>query len=608
MKNLLNILSYLKNYWLPATLMVVFNLLTTIFSAFSVLSVVPFLDILFETSSEQIPAVPPAFSFSSETLLATTNYWLYQFIQHYGKPQALLMVCIAVVATFLLKNITRYIAMANLAVIRTGVVRDLRQSIYQKILRLPLSYYSDERKGDILTKSTSDVFEVEWSIIGSLEMLFREPINFVVFFALLLKINWELTLFVLLLLPVSAFLISRLGKSLKNAAKRGQSKLGEVLSVLEETLGGMRIIKAFNAEEHTAGKFNSHNNAHFSLMKRLYRRQYLASPISETMAAITTAIILYFGGNLIISGETAFDGKFFIAYLILFSQLIPPAKSFSDAFVKVQRGQASADRINEILDADDRILEDENPVDLTDFKNEIRFVDVSFKYETDWVLKGINLTIKKGETVALVGPSGGGKSTLADLVPRFYDTSQGDILLDGVSIKKVKVKNLRALMGVVSQESILFNDSIRNNIALGKWSASSEEVEKAATIANAHEFIVQMEQGYETGIGERGMKLSGGQRQRLSIARAVLKNPPILILDEATSALDTASESLVQGALNELMKGRTSLVIAHRLSTIQHADRILVVKDGEIVEEGAHADLIAQNGVYKKLYDLQSFD
>jgi ABC-type multidrug transport system fused ATPase/permease subunit len=608
MKNLINILSYLKNYWWPVALMVIFNLLTTIFSAFSVLSVVPFLDILFETNADQIPAAPPPFSLSSETLLATTNYWLYEFIQYYGKPKALFLVCIAVVFTFLLKNLTRYIAMANLAVIRTGVVRDLRQSIYQKILRLPLSYYSDERKGDILTKSTSDVFEVEWSIIGSLEMLFREPINFIVFFTLLLKINWELTLFVLLLLPVSAFLISRLGKSLKNAAKRGQSKLGEVLSILEETLGGLRIIKAFNAEAQTQTKFTNHNNAHFSLMKRLYRRQYLASPISETMAALTTAIILYYGGNQIISGDTAFDGKFFIAYLILFSQLIPPAKSFSDAFVKVQRGQASADRINEILHADDKIVEPDNPSRITGFNQKIEFVNVSFGYEKELVLKNINITINKGETVALVGPSGGGKSTLADLVPRFYDVSEGDILVDGISIKNIKVTDLRALMGIVSQESILFNDSVHNNIALGQMNASEQEVIQAAKIANAHAFIEQMEEGYHTGIGERGLKLSGGQRQRLSIARAVLKNPPILILDEATSALDTESEQLVQEALNTLMKGRTSLVIAHRLSTIQHADRILVIKDGEIAEQGSHSDLLAANGVYKKLFDLQSFD
>lgn len=608
MKNLLNILSYLGKYRGAVIMMIVANLLSTIFSAVSVFSIVPFLDILFETDPEKIPDSPPPFSFSSNDLLAAVNYWLNEFILYYGKPQALMLICLAVVVTFLLKNLTRYLALANLAVIRTGVVRDLREKIYNKVLQLPLSYFSDERKGNILTKSTSDVFEVEWSIIGSLEMLFKEPINFLVFFALLLKLNWELTLLVLILLPVSGFLISRLGKSLRNAAKRGQHKLSEVLSILEETLGGLRIIKSFNAEPGALRTFSQKNNEHFSLMKRLYRRQYLASPGSEILASITTAIVLYFGGTLIISGDSAFDGKFFIAYLVLFSQLIPPAKSFSDAFVKIQRGQASADRINEILEADNKITEIPNPQPVRSFEQQIEFREVSFKYETEYVLQNINLTIRKGETIALVGPSGGGKSTLADLVPRFYDVSKGSILIDDIPITELALKDLRELMGIVSQESVLFNDTIFNNIALSKPDASREEVEKAARIANAHDFITQMENGYETNVGERGQKLSGGQRQRISIARAVLKNPPVLILDEATSALDTESEKLVQEALYHLMEGRTSLVIAHRLSTIQHADRIVVVNEGRIAESGTHQELLAHGGVYKKLYDLQSFE
>jgi len=608
MKKVLHLLGYVKNYKKHAALNIFFNVLTTIFSLFSLATVVPLLNILFDTTDKKIPEKEPELKFDSDAVMDYVNYHLSHYIEANDPSYVLMLICAGLITLFVLKNLTRYLALSSLAVIRTGVVRDLRERIYDKVTKLPLSYYTEQRKGNLMSKSTSDVFEVEWSIIGSLELLFKEPINIIIFTGMLFFANWQLTLFVMAVLPVTAFLISRVGKSLKNAAKKGQSKLGEVLSILEETLSGLRIIKAFNAEEEMKAKFDEKNNEHFALMKRLYRKQYLGSPISEVMAVITLAIILLYGGSQILDGDSAFNGSFFIFYIVLFSQLIAPAKAFSDAFVKIQRGNASVERIDEILNADLKITEVATPTPLKAFTGKIEYKNVSFRYEKEWVLKDIDLTIEKGQTVALVGPSGGGKSTLADLLPRFYDVEVGDILLDGVSIKEYGLKELRSLMGIVSQHSILFNDTVINNIKLGTQKAGPRDIRKAAEIANADSFIEQMEEKYATNIGESGGKLSGGQRQRLSIARAVLKNPPILILDEATSALDTESEKLVQDALDNLMQNRTSLVIAHRLSTIQHADKIVVVQNGKIQETGNHQELLENAGVYKKLFDLQTFE
>jgi len=470
-----------------------------------------------------------------------------------------------------------------------------------------MSFFTTERKGNILSKSTNDIQEIEKSILGALEMVFRDPPKFFLYLITLFIMSWKLTLFVIILLPISGFLISRIAKSLKRKAKRGQSKLGDVLTLLEETLSGIRIIKAFNAESEIGGKFNKENDTHFRINTKIQRRQALASPLSEFMGAILISLILWFGGRMVLSPEPTLTGEFFITFIVIFSQLISPAKSFSTAFFKIQKGAASLDRIKELLQEDLKVKEVENPKTLNDFRQTIEFKNVNFKYDQELVLKNVNLKINKGEMVALVGPSGGGKSTLADMLPRFYDPTDGEILIDGENLKDLKIEDIRNQMGIVTQESILFNDSVFNNITLGSDETREEPVIEAAKIANAHEFITQTKNGYNSKVGERGGKLSGGQRQRLSIARAVFKNPPILILDEATSALDTESEKQVQEALDNLMENRTTLVIAHRLSTIQHADKIVVIENGEIVQVGKHDELVTQEGVYKKLFDLQSF-
>lgn len=608
MKRLPEILAFLKNYKLATFLNVIFNLLMTIFSIFTLFSIVPFLKVLFQMNSEEMPTTEPEISMDSEALLDYVNFHLVNFIELYGPSNALAIICGGVVVMTFFKSLTRYLAMYNLAHIRTGVVRDMREKVYRKILRLPLSYYSKERKGDLMTRLSSDVFEVEWSIMGSLEMLFRDPLIIALNLSFLFIMSWKLTLLALILLPVSGLAISIVGKSLKRSARKGQNQLGTVMSHIEETLTGLRILKAFNAEEKVDRHFAIENNRLANLMRKLYRKQYMASPLTELFAIMAVAIILWYGGSVILSGDSAFDGAFFIFYLLTFSQLIVPAKSLSDAYFRIQKGLASLDRINEIMDADLKITDKPNAQKLDTFAGEIEFRNVSFRYESELVLKDINFTIKKGQTVALVGPSGGGKSTLADLLPRFYDLAEGEILLDGVNIKEYSLHSLRAQMGIVSQKPILFNDTVANNIALSAKETNLEAVKEAARIGHVDEFVDALDNGYETTIGEGGDRLSGGQQQRLSIARAVLKNPPILILDEATSALDTESEKLVQDALTHLMANRTSLVIAHRLSTIQHADQILVVKDGTIHERGTHDELLAREGMYHKLTQLQSLD
>ena len=515
-----------------------------------------------------------------------------------------------VVIMFFLKNLTRYLAMYFLVPIRNGVVRDIRRDVYHKILRLPIGYFTDERKGDMMARMTNDVQEVEWGIMNSLEAAFREPLNIIVFLITMFTMSSELTTFVLVLLPIAGLIIGRIGKSLKKKSAQAQEKMGELLSNIEETLGGLRIIHAFTAEKSASKKFGGLNNQHYSLMNKIGRRRDLASPVSEFLGTLVMTVVMYFGGLLVLGSDSKLEPSEFIAFIAIFSQVITPAKSLTTAWYNIQKGLASSERIYKILDAEVLVKDPEHPAEAKPFSDKIHFDGISFSYikeDGKSVLKNISLEIPKGKTVALVGQSGSGKTTLADMLPRYYDVDTGKITIDGVNIKDMRVADLRGLMGIVTQESILFNDTVFNNISFGMENASEEEVIAAAKIANANDFITAMSDGYQTTIGDRGSKLSGGQRQRLSIARAVLKNPPILILDEATSALDTESERLVQEALINLMKQRTTLVIAHRLSTIVHADEIIVMQSGEIVERGTHQELLNKNGYYKRLFDLQTF-
>ncbi len=550
---------------------------------------------------------PPVLDFGAEgySLKDHGFYYLAEQVQLHGANTVLLYVCIFIVGSILLKNFCSYMALYVIAVLRNGVIRDYRNVIFRKILDLPMSYYSDERKGDIMSKVTNDLKEVEWSILRSIEALFRDPITIIAYFAILIWMSPQLTVFLAIFFPVAGLLIGLIGKSLRRSAKKGQSKLGTLMSTLEETLGGLRIIKGFNAKERTYERYKEQNEDYTRTMTKMYRKGDLASPVSEFLGVTLIATVLWFGGQLVFEGSLV--GSFFIGYIASLSQLINPFKSITNAYSNAQRGLSALDRIKEITEADVTI-EDGTEATINSFNTEIHYDNVSFKYESEWVLKNIDLKISKGKTIALVGQSGSGKSTMADLLPRFYDVTEGRITIDGIDIRKAPLKDIRHQMGIVTQHSILFNDTIHNNIAFGVETASREEVIEAAKIANAHDFIMDMERGYDTNIGDGGGKLSGGQKQRLSIARAVLKNPEILILDEATSALDTESEKLVQDALNKLMQNRTSLVIAHRLSTIQHADEIIVMQEGEIIERGSHQHLIGLGGVYKKLTELQSFD
>lgn len=567
---------------------------------------VPLLDLLFNQTSEVV-TVEPKFSYTKQFAADYFNYTMNQYIGDNDKVAALLFVCVLVGILSLCKNIFRYLALYYISVLRTGVVRDLREKIHKKTLDLPLSYYSEQRKGDIMARMTSDVQEVEWSILNSLELMFREPLAVTLYVGVLIVMSPKLTLFAMILLPISGLIIGQLGKSLRRSSTKVQEMVGQILSSIEETLGGLRIIKAFNAEKHVHDKFNDVNNKHTKLTLRMARKKDAASPMSEFLGIIVMVTLVFFGGSLVLEDESNFSGSEFFAYIILFARLLTPVKAFSTAYAVVLKGAASADRLEEVLNAKNEITDIDNPKTITEFSNDITYKNVTFSYDNSPVLNNINITITKGKTIALVGESGGGKSTFADLLPRFYDIKDGGIFIDGINIKELSLENIRGLMGIVTQESILFNDSIFNNIAFGIKDVSKEQVVEAAKIANAHNFISEMENGYETSIGDRGGKLSGGQRQRISIARAVLKNPPILILDEATSALDTESEKLVQDALFKLMENRTSVVIAHRLSTIQHADEIIVLQKGQIVERGTHTELLQQAGVYKKLSDLQTF-
>ncbi len=612
MKKFFGVLRYVKGYWRYAFLNITFNILSVIFSLFSILMLLPFLKILFSNDPDALQVIAdkePVFSMSTSGLLDLLNHTLAKGAVEQGKVSVLIWICLFTVIMVFLKNLFRYLAMYFLAPIRNGVVRDMRNKIFQKSLDLPLSYYSEERKGDIMSRMTVDVQEIEWSIMQSLEMIFREPLNIVFFLVMMVFMNPMLTLIAFILLPVSGVTIGLIGRSLRRSSAKGKAKMGILLSIMEETLGGLRIIKGFNAEKHVNEKFRDENQQYTDISIRMYRKGDMASPLSEFMGVSVLVIILYVGGKMVISDFTM-DGEVFITYLALFAQLLAPAKAFTTAYTSVQKGLASSERIDKVLNAEVTIKDTPSAKPLAKFEKEIEYKNVSFAYregEVGWVLNNINLKIEKGKTIALVGQSGSGKTTLADMLARFYDTTEGEILIDGIPVKNAKIADLRALMGIVTQESILFNDTVFNNIAFGIKNVTEDQVIEAAKIANAHEFISKMPEGYQTNIGDRGSKMSGGQRQRMSIARAVLKNPPILILDEATSALDTESERLVQDALSNLMKNRTSVVIAHRLSTIQHADEIIVMQKGQIIERGTHSELLSRNGSYSKLHEMQSF-
>lgn len=606
MKDFLKVARYILPYKGYALLNILFNILSAVFSLCSFTMVIPFLGILFNTQEPVRDLVEMSIT-DIESMKHNFYYWLTSIIDTQGKFQALVTIAIIVVIATLFKTGTMYLANHFMVPIRNGVVRDIRNALFNRTLSLPIAYFSDEHKGNIIARMTSDVQEIEWGIMSSLEMIFRDPVKIIIYLVSMIVISWELTVFAFILLPIVGLLIGKTGRSLRKTSMAGQEKMGSLLSQIEEMIGGLRVIKAFGAEKHISEKFESDNDDYTKLMNRINRIRFLASPLSEFLATVAVVIILCFGGTMILASDSTFSSEALIGYLLIFSQLIQPAKSLSTAWFNVKKAMASVDRVNEILNAENPIVNTQGKETIAEFKDGIEFRNVKFSYNSDTeVLHGINMSIKKGQTVALVGQSGSGKSTIVDLIPRFYDVTDGEILIDGKNIREYKLNDLRSLMGYVNQTPILFNDTILNNITLGQEGISQEEVERAARIANAYDFIMETENGFQTSIGDGGCKLSGGQRQRISIARALLKNPPILILDEATSALDTESERLVQDAIEQLMKNRTSVVVAHRLSTIKNADLIIVLNEGKIVEVGKHDELIEKHGTYYKLHTLQN--
>ena len=603
MRSLAIIFNYIKKY--PKLVVGYFslNLLSALFSLVSLTMLAPFLTLIFGLESKGV-ALGSRFSFG--TLSDQFYAHLSMLIgSTEGKIEALAIICTIIISTIILKNIFLYGALYLLTPIRNGIINDMRNDMFDKIVQLPIGFFNEQRKGDIMSRLTNDLQDVEFSTISFLETFFREPILIVCYLFAMIHLSPELSLFLLLFLPLSGLIIGRIGRSLKKVSSGVQIKLGDILSTIEETLGGIRIVKAFNAEFQQLEKFKKENRDLLKIKNKSIRRRDLASPVSETLGIVSVCCVLYYGGRLVLKTEVGLSGQDFLTFIVIFTQVINPLKSFSTASYNIQKGAASIDRIQQLIHEEQSIQEDPFAEPISSFNHTIEFRNVSFSYTDKQILQNVHLTIQKGQTIALVGSSGSGKSTLADLIPRFHDCTEGEVLIDGINIKKYKIKDLRNLMGIVTQEPVLFNDTIKANISLGNQWAGFDQIHEAAVIANASSFIEHKEQGFDTVVGERGSKLSGGERQRITIARAVLKNPPILILDEATSSLDTESEKWVQDAIYKLMKDRTSIIIAHRLSTIKHADEIIVMDGGSIAERGKHEDLIKQNGIYSRLVALQ---
>ncbi len=602
MKTFIRIISFARPFQKYAIPYGIFSITAILFGLMNFTFIMPVLDILFGTTKDPASYVLPEAAFSMAYLKSVLDYYSMTLIQHYGKPATLVILCLILAASNFSANLFKYLSLRVTSNLKSVVLRNIRKELYYKITNLHIGFFSNERKGDLMSRLTSDVYEIEYSVISTLTVIFRDPITIIIYFTVLFMLNWQLTLYTLIILPISGFLISLISKKLKKESDQGQITLANILNVVEETISGLRIIKAFNGEKFIRNKFDHENDNYAHLVRSMSNKRELSSPLSEFFGVSLVGVILWIGGNMVFTG--ALEPSQFFFFIFSFYQILVPLKGISSSMTNIQRGISAGERIFRILDSKNEISDKPNAKTPSTFSQAIAFKNVSFAYGEATILNNINVEITKGKTIALIGPSGGGKSTLADLIPRFYDVTEGEICVDDVNIKDMTLHSLRNMIGVVSQESILFNDTIYNNIAFSTENVTEEQVMQAAKIANAHEFILQTENGYHTSIGDRGMKLSGGQRQRLSIARAILKNPPILILDEATSALDNESEKLVQEALNHLMKNRTSLVIAHRLSTVQNADEILVLEKGNIVERGNHKQLMENKGLYSRLYLL----